>query len=329
MKRTIISIAILVAVTLTATVTAFAVTDNGNKDTTGSEKVTEEQMVENDGIADEVENEDSKVVEFEANVFNPETAKEETIVLEKEISEVAVKVLTPETKDDYYHKILNSVDYYNAVSGKLKTNLVYATDCVIEYAVDMNECTAYQKLEGKDINEETYVADYQVFEYDNVKKTRNAVIQKAEMKRDDTEDYEDDSSRITEYNGYPMYHYRGNPTNLFSAASASLFPQDITFGLLANKDMWEIAGETTYLNRKCTVIKGEAEKAYGENLNIQTFEFIVDTETGIVLKFEGFDNQGNVTQYTETMEFSDDTSLVHSKIKALDESKYADYTYER
>lgn len=280
--------------------------------------------------------------------------------VEKDIKEVPVKTLVAVTKNDYYTKILNSIDYYNVVSGTIETNMLNDVDTKIEYGVDMTKCNAYQHVVCDDVNEEVFVQDNKIYTIDNINKTRNYAPEFAYAKSDELlkdneesdniyeslvektseerityntvndvnakslENFSDNSENSADETIIPVYHYRPNPTNIHYASTVSLFPQEIAFGFLSNESLWEISEKTEFLGRKCTILKGVTGKDYGTKLNISRFVMIVDDKSGIVLSFEAYDSDDNLTQYSTTTSLSFDKE----EIKTFKLSDYQNYSAE-
>ena len=219
-----------------------------------------------------------------------------------------VKTLNPKTKEEYLFKILNSVDYYNTVSGKLKTNILNGYDALIEYSVDMTENRAYEHTTiGDSYDSEIFVENGFVFEYDN-KNGNDIHPVRAYSKSDETADY--DISHPREFN-----HYRMNPTNIQYASTVSIFPQEFAYSFLYDTSLWEISGTTKYLGRECAVIDGKINsEKYTYNSDCTSFRIHIDRESGIILKYEGFDKSGEVKDYTETEKIS----FEKPKIKSLE-----------
>ena len=55
----------------------------------------------------------------------------------------------------------------------------------------------------------------------------------------------------------------------------------------------------------CVGIHGKASEDYGAKLNVAEFEFLVDVNTGVLVRYEGFDANGNLSDfmYTENLRF--------------------------
>lgn len=125
-------------------------------------------------------------------------------------------------------------------------------------------------------------------------------------------------------NDVPSYINRTDPTNTVFG-SYCLFPQGFTFGFLTDFNLWEIDGNTQYLDRDCIMLSGWATGSYGEKLGVQTFSMFVDRTTGILLKLEGKDQRGEITTYMTVNSISID-GPVAQEMDQHDMSKYEDYT---
>ena len=235
------------------------------------------------------------------------------------------------TKDNIYHKMLNTVDFFKTASGRFKTQYG-GTETVISYNVDMVTETSYEKVESATMNVEEYSSGEEMVTYDNGKKTKwadsglwtKAKVFEMELTEPLSRIPENDDARVTVApDGYNEYHYKANTTNA-PYASESLFPQEMTFGYLYEKENWDITGQTTYLGRNCAVIEGVPNDIYGNKLNTRSFLMYVDTETGILLKYEGYNADGAVTDYIITTQFSMQPNLYKKAFSAKSYEGYAD-----
>ena len=244
------------------------------------------------------------------------------------------------SKKDLYSKVLNSIDYYNEVSGEIKTNMLNKKDETIKYNVNMEESKAYQYVTGENFDEEVYVTDDNIFTFDNLSRTYtvDAAVSKSEENNEELgklnpsdrikyttaggeKIYEKDEASTAEGALIPIYYYRDDPTNIHYSSTVSLFPQEMAFGFLSNESLWNITQQTDLLGRKCTVVEGETDKDYGQKLNIQRFEMIIDDESGIILNFKGYDENENLTNYISTKQIS----FSCRGIKKLDINNYKEY----
>lgn len=260
------------------------------------------------------------------------TCAAESVTIQKEkakeeykIDPALVKKYSKNTKENIYHKMLNTIDFYNSASGSFKTSMLSKeSETTVNYEVDFNNETSYEKSVSSNENTEVYNVNSKLYTFDNNSKTKNVVM--SGYNKSECPEIPDDERVTIEEDGYNCYYYRNNPTNI-PGSCFSLVPQEFAFGFLNDFDLWDISGTTTYLNRDCVVIKGTTESSYGAKLGTNTFEFIVDAQTGILLKYEGYDSSGNISDYVTTTEFSLDEKSAESKIsKSYDLSKYSEYS---
>jgi len=277
-------------------------------------------------------NEESKVATVE--VTTQETPSEEVTTSSVFIDDLSKQLFYDEytysnldvdnsstqlSKDDIYYMMLNSIDYYDMVSGT----------CVVAYGnIDYSICTEFSSDLVKGIFEEkVYNIDRSSLNTDDMsldmsnaqldyinygsfnsfdESVSNAIRSNAVAIKsvkisnsDDNISYNDIyvSSKVTaskvsgdrsyiDEDGYKNYVYRENPTNILSA-ELNLFPQYLAFGYLEDFDDWNIIGTDEYLGRYCTVVQGGYTE-YGEKFNVDNFTMYVDNTTGVVLKYEGY-----------------------------------------
>jgi hypothetical protein len=237
------------------------------------------------------------------------------------------------TQDAIYDRMLNTVDYFENARGSFVTDMINTqSKSTVEFVTDLNEGISYEKLSGSDNDTETLYKDGRVSTYNNTEKTVLNLI---------CGEYEEDAEKLsgenrisTESDGSKSYYYRYNSTNL-PYAKLALLPQEMTFGLLSDFSLWDLCGSTTYLGRDCEVISGTASEEYGSRLNTAEFELYVDRSTGIILKYEGFSSDGELSGYIYMQDISidsDDSAAYSSEIdthfKSADHDGYTDIVKE-
>lgn len=307
-KKIIIPVALTVVIAASS-LTVFAVTsntENNQKDISSATNAT--ALIEKPTCAAEAV-----------------SVQKEEIKKEYKIDADLVKKYSKNTKENIYHKMLNTIDFFNSASGAFKTSMLSKeSETTVNYEVDFNNETSYEKTASKDDNTEVYNIDSKVYTFDNNSKTKNVVM--SGYKKSECPEIPDEERITVEEDGYNCYNYRNNPTNI-PGACFSLVPQEFAFGFLGDFDLWDISGTETYLNRECVVIKGTTEGSYGKKLGTNTFEFVVDAETGILLKYTGYDSNGDISDYITTTAISLDNEAIKNKMrKSYDLSKYSEYT---
>ncbi|MFR7907740.1 MAG: hypothetical protein ACLU4K_05910 [Oscillospiraceae bacterium] len=230
------------------------------------------------------------------------------------------------SKDDIYHMMLNTIDYYDKVSGTIyfpapgDLNLVNT----VEFQSVLSEKKAYSHYSQayadnitaesiENISSEAKNTDNLVWDekyYCNADESINLNCLEKTYK---TLSYDTigleavceipDDERITEIDGEPCYNYRTNPTNV-PEASICIFPQEMTFGYLANQNLWSINGTKVIDDKLCYHISGTAEEDYGSKFNVSTFELMVDVNTGVLIQYIGYDDNGEISDYIYTKNIS-------------------------
>lgn len=88
-------------------------------------------------------------------------------------------------------------------------------------------------------------------------------------------------------------------------------PREMTEGYLKDFSKWEIVVEDQYNGRVCVIVEGTSEE-YGSAFGVSRFRIFIDTETGVWLKYEGYDESGKLQDYiyTDNLLFSDKAESV-------------------
>lgn len=226
-------------------------------------------------------------------------------------------------KDEIWHKMLNTADYYDSVSGKMFYSDGIGEVLCIDYQSDLNNSRAYTSVsevsvsntadavagnavsyvDSKDCTTEAFTDSNAMVYLNNADKTAERYENSVFSRRNDSP-IEDSMRVVVEEDGTPGYYYRANVTNTY-LASASLLPQEMTFGFLTDFDAWDVDGTEEYAGRECYVISGKANENYGQKLGVEKFTFYVDCETGVLLKYIGYDELQNIRSYiiTENISF--------------------------
>lgn len=226
-------------------------------------------------------------------------------------------------KSDVYHMMLNTVDYYNTASGTVIRADGNDSINVITFQTDLINSESYSASALCSSDNVETISAYSLSDFDNVVYCADGLMTTVSEGSTDTvegnvtylSDCEpiDDSERIsTADDGYPIYRFRQNPTNV-PFASICLFPQEMAFGFLQDQELWEITGTTEKNGLTCYIINGRTSEAYGEKLNVATFEFLVDVNTGILVQYEGYSSDGVLSDYmyTQNIQFDDNAEPVN------------------
>ncbi len=244
-----------------------------------------------------------------------------------------------------WHKMLNSIDYYDSISGTTVYNVGRdVNNCVVvDFESDVVSGKAYANVSQVNANEPykllnttnslknniTVISDGKdVYELDNINRTYDLKNGYA-FTREETSVIPDDERYWIDENGDSCCIYRSNATNI-DYAKRCVFSQEMAIGYLYDFDLWTVDEIGEYNGRKCYIVSGKPDEEYGAKLNVDNFTFYVDYETGVLLKYEGYSSDGVITDflYTDNIEVNKGISSDITAITA-DLSGYTDITRNR
>lgn len=265
---------------------------------------------------------------------------EDTLHYISDISDVTVPKNIMDIKKEIWHKMLNSVDYYNAVAGRvIFADNVSDTLCVM-FQTNIDTSNAYTHISDVDVPNSVTLINQNIFEYTVTNKYDLEVFtegdsiitlyqtdhtgyvnQGAVLHRENSGRIPDSERIVYEGDGVPGYYYRCDPTNTYLAKEC-IFPQEMAFGFLSDYEMWEIERTDEYVGRNCYVISGKTSHDYGGKTGVSSFIFYVDQETGVLLRYLGYDDAGDIHAFlvTESIAFDDD-------VKEIIVPNKAEYTF--
>ena len=232
------------------------------------------------------------------------------------------------TKDDIFYMMLNSIDYYDKVSGRFvhkSARSEYYDEVVFQTCLsDTNAFSVYRSYYATEDTDEEKISSGTVEteqEYSQYcdgssfisvfPKTKNwENISNSIISMDKVIDIPDQERMFTK-EGMPGYAYKTNPTNVIMSNSC-LFPQEYAFGFLQDQSLWDIAEITNYQGRKCYIINGNTTPEYGAQMRVDTFEFIVDANTGVLMRYDGYNENGELCDFmhTDNIKFEEESEPV-------------------
>lgn len=223
------------------------------------------------------------------------------------------------TKKSIFFKMLNTIDYFNTAEGSIEI----CTEGDIrtsEFACNLLTADAYEySIWGDEIYEDYSSSNGEFYKVLKERKLINKGLGACNIEEAVPIP---DSERITvAEDGINCYAYRADPINA-PTAREGLQPQELTFNFMTVEDNWDITGETTFLDRDCVVIEGHTNDYAEEKLGVYSFEFTVDKETGVLMKYDGFDADGNIVSYSR---FTELTFNSNPEIKKFNQNEYADF----
>lgn len=268
-------------------------------------------------------------VDKEGNFKYTEFDGEERETQQDETASVVTGENFKDPKTNIYNKMLNTIDFFNTAELSADIHMSEDENLTVDYYTDIDASLAYQATyESGILTFESFCNPKNDFliHVDNKRKTYNRYDLKV-YKRSDSP-YIPLEERIIVDNatgdGLPGYRYRINATNC-SLASYTILPEGLTYSYLADFERWEIEGDDIdYLDRKCIKIVGTPKPYTSEKHNNDSFVMLVDEQTGILLKFEGYKN-GELTRYITVTKCLIDEQPT---IKQFDINDYSSYSEE-
>ena len=254
---------------------------------------------------------------------------------------------TAANKEYIYDRMLNTIDFYDTLQGSFEfsqafSNLNYtATYCVrsgedrksfesILYEPDSasllsgeaaseaepKKITAY--FDGQTKTEKEVAVNVLTRGTEETEKVlRTAQIDVEEKEACDFVSLIRAGSRVTtDEEGINTYYYRENLNGL-GYCRESIDPQELAIGYLRNFDTWDITGEEVVAGRNCLVLEGELSGFYSEKRHTAEFKLWVDRETGILMKSEHYDADGNLSESLTTTSITVNAPVTDETFLAL------------
>ncbi len=226
------------------------------------------------------------------------------------------------TKYDIFYKMLNSIDYFDSAEGKIemfddhgKTTADFSCNLVTGDCYEITHQNDGNIVEVYTSSDDSIV---EIFSNDN-----SIQYSLGACKIENATPIPNNERITLGSDGINTYAHRADPTNTRTATNG-LFAQDIIFNFMTVEDMWNIDGETTLQGRNCVIIKGSTSDYAREKLGVYDFEFTVDKETGVIMNYDGFAEDGTVVAYCRLNEISFNSN---PEIKKFDKQDYPDYEY--
>ncbi|HBI84889.1 MAG TPA: hypothetical protein DDX71_01170 [Ruminococcus sp.] len=231
------------------------------------------------------------------------------------------------TQEGIFYKIRNAVDYFDRASGSVVWSENFTLEgqsrwqiTVSDFCTDLKMANARETLKTYFEKEpKTDVPASEPFDTVTVYKDPCAyyvLSQSGELRSlppetmlrcNDSALENDEVHSILD--GADCWNYRNQITNC-SGGAQCLEPKEMALGYLYDFDRWEISGTGVLEGRDVVHLRGTLTGAYSEKLRVTDFEFDVDIETGVLLRYAGYDADGNLSDYmiTYNIAFDDDAA---------------------
>ena len=194
-------------------------------------------------------------------------------------------------KTDIYCKMLNTIDHINLLELTMTTSMLTQGETTLTYKINIDDGVSNEiEYVNGELRSETFSADGNMVNVNHFYKVYYDHYLPC-YTREDTP-YIPLAERIeTMDGGLPAYTYRRNITNC-PLASYCIVPEGLAYSYLKNFEKWEITGDEEYLGRECVLIEGTTTPYFNEKHGGDSFKMTVDSETGILMEFEVYGDNG-------------------------------------
>jgi hypothetical protein len=198
------------------------------------------------------------------------------------------------TKEEILTKMLNTVDYFETARGEYKIHYSFSPSYqVVEYAISLNhEPGGYGKitLDTGEVTSQEYYTDGTLWLINESEKNyMESNVMEENRKRGTTLTI--DQAFSTADDGNPLTIYRERSP--FSMANETLFPYEIASNYTRDLSKWEIEKQNEeLLGHNTLMIKGTKN-----HRDSRSFRFWVDKDTGILVKYETYNADGDIVDY--------------------------------
>jgi outer membrane lipoprotein-sorting protein len=201
------------------------------------------------------------------------------------------------TKEEILERMLNTVDHFETAKGEFKINYANTLgETVIEYELSLNsKAGGYSKenyiTDGAEKVTSIYYKDGTMWEIDG---NSGSYMEMKYLER--TQGTQSKSLKIedafsVDNEGNPVTNYRERP--FIGQAMSSLFPYEIASNYTRDLNSWDIEKQNEeLLGHNTLVLTG---KVNGRDFH--SFRFWVDKDTGILVKYETYNQDGKVVDY--------------------------------
>ncbi|MCT2536108.1 hypothetical protein NC661_16860 [Aquibacillus koreensis] len=195
------------------------------------------------------------------------------------------------TKEEVLLRLINTVDHFDTATGKFEYKQENSEVMQVEYKVSLMEPVGGYSL---DDHGTTYYNGERMWELDQTRNyttlpySHNNGAPPLTLEEAFTKDNE----------GHHMTLYRDHPP--LGLGSKSLFPYEIASNYTRDLAQWEIENQNEeLLGHNVIVLKGNLN-----TVGAKSFRFWVEKATGILMKYETYDETGEVLEFVHPIELN-------------------------
>jgi hypothetical protein len=201
------------------------------------------------------------------------------------------------TKEEILTKMINTVDYFETAKGEFKVNYADTLgETLIAYELSLNnKAGGYIKenyiTEGAEKVTSLYYKNGTKWTIDENSGFYAEGTYNLEKQATQSETLTIEDAFSVDNKGNEVPNFREIPYS--GGAGISLFPNVIAYNYTRDIKSWDIEKQNEeLLGHNTLVIKGEANKR-----NFQSFRLWVDKDTGILVKYETYNSEGEIVDY--------------------------------
>lgn len=230
-------------------------------------------------------------------------------------------------KEKVHYMLLNSIDYFETVSGvmekteNLKTiNATENSTTTFYYDMKSLRSNVHEACDSEGVDRTTI--------YNNDTSISKNNIDKTFRKLKVAESAEEAIKKTNDLNKLKPRQRQGrNRWRKFILSEDFIMPEPGLCDVMMDYDKWDIDGEEEYLGITCTKISGNKRSA-DHNTGGEKYVVLVDSNTGIVLKYEEMDSENNVVYSLKltSIEYNKDfdDSLFDTSVEGYTEKQFGD-----
>lgn len=249
-------------------------------------------------------------------------------------------LMSMDEKELIHYKIINAIDFFSSVEGEISEINQFGENINTKYIIDIKKNSSLITKQNKDMDMDTIYNNKNCIELDNINKKYN-VIKCDELSSANINPYSNiningnESSNIDISELYKLkpenrYDIIGvllpRSTQLTNGVSKSVLAESPLGAYLKDYDKWSIKGKEVFLDRDCTIIEGKST-CVDTKTKAEKYRAVIDSDTGIVLKYEDLNNNDEVVFSFETT-YIKFNSEYDTKIFELNTLDYTEAEYE-
>lgn len=222
-------------------------------------------------------------------------------------------LMSMDEKELIHYKIINAIDFFTSLEGEINEANKFGENIKTNYIIDIKNNSSLISKQSDNMDMSTIYNNKSCVELDNINKKYN-IIKCDELSEDNINPYGDiiingkeipkiDRADLYKLKPENRYDIMGGllprSTQLTNGVSKSVLAESPLGSYLKDYDKWSIKEKAVFLDRHCTVIEGKST-CVDTKTKAEKYRAVIDSDTGIVLKYEDLNNKDEVVFSFET-----------------------------